>query len=225
MCRLVPALLALLLAAGPGCATIGTFQRADSLGPGGYIVALEPSVYGISYQDLGVAPSLNVSARFGVGDRTDLGVRLGSAGIEVLSKVMLTDPEADGVMVSIAPSAGGFFVGTDEAGAGAYGFQVPVLIGIPMARDGQLVLGPKVHFIGGGAVASGATDSAGLVSLGTSVGYDAAFGASVHLLPEVALAVPMFAAGVGHVGLGSGVLFQAGVSVGFGKLHREHKAE
>ena len=214
-----------------GCATVGTFQRADTLGKGGYAIGIEPSVWGGSAGgQAAVLPNFAVSARFGLSDRFDLGTRIGSSGIEVLSKYQFTSRDSDGLVLSLAPSFGGFFAGGTGGGAGIIAFQIPFLIGVPVGKQSQFVLGPKLHYYGVLGGGSGVSAGGGFLSLGTSVGFDAAINHNVHLLPEISFAYPLLITASANDGNGnnasdsastSGTLFfQAGLSIQIGKLNR-----
>lgn len=218
--RLVP-LLALTL---PGCVTMGTLQRADTLGAGGYEIGVEPGAWGAGAGGTGtVLPSVAVSARIGVSDRTDIGFRVGSNGIDLGFKQQLTAPGTDGVVLSLAPQLGGFFIGAGEGAAGLYHVQVPVLIGVPTPGDSQLVLSPKLHWLGALASASGDGGSVGLLSLGGGVGYAARLSPAVQLLPEVTALVPVVATASSNGSSETsaieeaGVLYQVGLSVLIGR--------
>lgn len=218
--RILP-LLALTL---PGCVTMGTLQRADTLGAGGYEIGVEPGVWGAGAGGTGsVLPSVAVSARIGIADRTDIGFRVGSNGIDMGFKQQFTTPGTDGVVLSLAPQLGGFFIGTGEGSAGLYHVQVPVLIGIPTPHDSQFVLSPKLHWLGAIAGSGSSGGSAGVLSAGTGVGYAARLSPAVQLLPEVTVLVPVLvtAAADGDSATETvdqaGVLFQAGLSVLIGR--------
>jgi len=209
-------LLALLVL--PGCATIGTFQRAETLGQGNWEVGIEPSMWGGAGGGGAVAyPHAAVSARVGATDRVDLGGRLGSTGVEVSSKFLLSDPESDHP-ISLGANVGGFAVGAGGASAGLLAVHIPLLIGIPMGERGQFIVGPKTHIYHG--FASSTEGSAGftLWSVGASAGYAAPVGETFKVVPEVAFVVPAVASAGGESEsvYSNGLLFQAGVGFVFG---------
>ncbi|MBN1336557.1 MAG: hypothetical protein JXB39_11420 [Deltaproteobacteria bacterium] len=217
-------LLLPLLALLTGCATVGTFQTADTLGTGAFQVGLEPSWWGVAAT--GEAAGFlhgGVSARYGVNDRLDVGGRIGSSGLEMLFKVQLTDPQSGGPIVSIAPSGGGFGALGAGGGAGLLAFQVPVILGFPTSGGSQFVLAPKVHEY---LILAGTSDdsaSLSLTSLGASVGYAARLGPGFRLLPEVAFVYPVLGAADASDQssqvefLGEGVLLQVGLGILLGE--------
>ncbi len=209
-----------LLAVLSGCATVGTFQTADTLGTGGFQMGIEPSWWGVaaSGEAVGFLHG-GVSGRYGVNDRLDVGGRIGSSGMEILFKYQFTDPATGGPIVSIAPSGGGFGALGAGGGAGLLAFQVPVIIGFPTAGGSQFVLAPKVHEYLVLAGDSGDSASVSMTSLGASVGYAARLGPGFRLLPEVAFVYPVIgAANASNASsdvefLGEGVLFQVGLGL------------
>jgi hypothetical protein len=203
-----------------GCATLGTFQGAETLGKGGWEVGIEPSMWaGVSSEGSLLYPHAAVSSRVGLGDRFDIGGRLGSSGVELTTKVALSEPGAD-VPIAIAPSFGGMAVSVGTSSASVLALHVPVLFGIRTGEN-ELVLGPKVHLYSFGASAGGGASGGALWSAGGSVGYLARLGPTVGLVPELAFAVPLFATGAegaeSAVGLGKGALVQVGMGILIGR--------
>lgn len=139
-----------------------------------------------------VLPSLGVSARYGVTDRLDVGVRLGPGLVEVQSKVLLVDPGArrvDALALSIAPSLAVSFA--NAAGVGPfYGrLAVPVLLDVPVGRE-RFIFGARLAQV----IAPG--DAIGLnqgweLSAGVSVGFALSLGQVVQVVPEVGLDAPL----------------------------------
>lgn len=207
-----------------GCVTMGTLQRADTLGVGGYEIGVEPGAWGAGAGGTGsVLPSVAVSARIGVAERTDVGFRVGSNGIDMGFKQQLTAPGTDGVVLSLAPQLGGFFIGTGEGSAGLYHVQVPLIVGIPTPNDSQFVVSPKLHWLGAIAGSGSSGGSAGVLSAGSGVGYAARLSPAVQLMPEATVLVPLLvtAAADGDSATETvdeaGVLFQVGLSVLIGR--------
>lgn len=213
MSRFVLALLLL-----PGCATIGTFQRAETLGKGNWEVGIEPSMWGgVGGGGAAAYPHAGVSARVGASDRVDLGGRVGSTGVEVSSKFLLSDPASDHP-ISLGANFGGFAIGAGGASAGLLAVHIPLLLGIPVGERGQFVVGPKTHIYHGFAAASGESAGFTLWSLGASAGYAAQVGDTFKIVPELAFVVPVVASAGGESAsvYDSGLLFQAGVGFVFG---------
>ncbi len=210
----VPGVAATMLLTG--CLTT-PLQRAESMGARKLEVAAEAGVASVQDfgQDSAVTPAANVAVRYGVSERFDLGLRLGSAAYEVQTKLELT-PEGAGVPVSVAPS----FTVTPRVDVfgDALAFsvvRVPVLIGIPLGRS-QLVLGPGVDqtFV----TSSGDFASVTVPRLSLGVSWQLAPGVRIH--PEVA-------AGVNAITWGEGggqaspttVLTTAAVAFAFGSAY------
>lgn len=171
-----------------GCATLGTFQNAETLGKGNWEVGVEPSLAGLADGlDTEPFPAVAVSGRIGVGDRVDLGGRVGSGGVELTGKFGLTHREAR-VPVSVGLSAAGMSVGYAGDTVTALTAQVPLLVGVRMGAH-ELVLGPKLHLFHMGASYAGSSEA--LWSVGGSAGFSARVGPTVKLVPELAFAVPV----------------------------------
>ena len=233
--RLTPLLAALALTAtAGGCATIGTLQTANTLGKGKFQLALEPSAWGAVGGTTILVPNVTLAARYGLSDTFDLGGRVGSNGFEINGKLQLTPPKGTGLVVSIAPSLGGFALAAGGAAAGSLYVQVPVLLGFDLGGGSQLVLGPKVldwFFFGSGtATSGGTTSSAGgsgnMLALGTSIGISFKLADGFRLLPEISMAYPLLtaasagsngtSAGTSAVGTSNGVLTQISLALLFG---------
>ena len=204
-----------------GCATMGTFQNAETLGKGKWEVGIEPSMWGAASESATVMyPHAGVSARVGLSDRIDVGGRVGSSGIELSGKFGLTDRESN-VPVSIAPSVGGLALGAGSTSFSIIALQVPVLVGLRMGEN-EVVLGPKVHLWSFGASVDNSGASAAIWSLGASAGYSARVGPTVRLIPELAVLRPIVVTGATDttsdtVGVDSaGVLLQVGLGIVIG---------
>lgn len=145
-------------------------QRADTLQAGQVEAAAEGLGQGGLPIDGPPLLAVKVAARAGMSDRIDLGGRFGhlrtfagSSSVfgEVQSKFQLTDDQ--GVILALAPSLeyrhwfGGEATFTRTSGdrvitqvfsydaQPTLGLRVPLLIGIPIGRDHQIVLGPGVE--------------------------------------------------------------------------------
>lgn len=191
MARLLPIVFAAMAALLSGCATFGTLQRAETLGAGGVQLALEPSIWSgsVSGERL-TLPDTDLAVRVGVAERVDLQARIGSSLLELGGKVQLTPKEQERVVVSIAPTASAFVIGSGEANVGFGTVHVPVIVGVGVGEH-QLVLAPKLHDIfafGGGA-------GAHVVSAGASVGFAFRVGKRFSILPEYARLQPVWVTG------------------------------
>lgn len=180
---------ALSLATVTGCAGMNTFQNANTLGEGGLQVAVEPSVWGGGKgANPYVYPRLDVSARYGLRDRVDVGFRVGSTGLELQSKFQTTRTDEVGFILSLAPSIGGFFLPVGATGPSLH-VTLPVLLGFGLTGGHQLVLGPKLvewvvagrdHGKGGHALYGG-----------MSIGLSLKLGETFRLMPEFGVVYPI----------------------------------
>lgn len=197
----------------PACASMGTFQRAETLGRGNVEFAAEAFAWALSAPErTAVAPVLGVAARFGVSDGVDLGAHVwSSAGGQVEAKFALT-PRTAPVRASLAPGAGG-------AANGSFFAHLPVLIGIPVSSGNELVFAPKVSFWG-------AINRGGLVHVvtaGGSLGLVVPIAAHVSVVPE---ATAMVAVHGGYAGVSEpgASIVHAGVGFLFGKTSGHDQA-
>jgi hypothetical protein len=173
------------------CATIGTLQRAQTVGAGDFEWAIEPGYWGASSEGTGVyLPYGNIAARWGLTERVDIGGRVGFAGTEFLAKARLT-PEDSPVVVAVAPTVGGLFAG----GGGIINAQVPLIVDVPIGEN-ALVLAPKVSTM----TAAAGGEYATLWSAGASVGYALRLNDTVTVLPEYARVWPVAGTYVGTLG-------------------------
>jgi hypothetical protein len=216
-----------------GCLSMGTVQTADTLGKGNWQVAVEPGVYGLQATDLGgrsegvIVPHFDLAFRYGVVDRVDIGVRTGSSLIELQTKFLLTDPMADTLAMSVAPTVGGIFLGSTSSGSSSgsityFNVGVPLLVGIKHWNGNELVFGPRLNniFLTAGSGSGGGV--AYLFGVGGTVGYCFSIGEIFKILPEFAINVPVAAALASSAGGGSGtgiagLIYQFKVGLQFGR--------
>lgn len=204
------ALLSSLVAAG--CATVGNYQLANTLGKGHGQFAIEPSYYDRSlgigeevilpaeegdkavavsgedlnrelYLDAGV-PYLTAAFRYGVTDQVDVGLRWGANALDAMAKVQLTPPEKKDLVVSVAPSLGGLVVPTGEGGsARLFVAQSSLLVGMGVGKAYQ-------HQIVFGPKVQGWWASGGAEDLAISASYLSVgghLGVGVRLTPNIHL--------------------------------------
>jgi hypothetical protein len=207
----------LVLLTLPACLTSSIVQTAETAGKDNFQFSFEPGVIGAAGEGGTVAlPSINLSARYGVSDRVDIGGRFGSSLLEASVKVMVTEPDADALQVSVAPHLGGFFVAGGGEGGGVFWFRVPVLFDIPVGEH-DVVLGPTARILGVGTTEG----TVGIFELGTSVGFAARVGNAARIIPEFGVSFPLAGAAAvggetGSTTLGDGALFsfQIGIVLG-----------
>lgn len=183
--------LALCSLVSTGCASVGVFQSADTLGRKNWEVGVELSSQAqSSFDSLSLYPLSALTFRYGVHDRVDVGARVGPAGVELASKVMLTPRSSSGVIVSLAPSVGGTFSIPSGIAIGTGQASLPVLIGVPLSEKVQLVFAPKVH---DSLFAMNAGQAGGTVN---QVFLGGAFGVVLHLkrfkvIPDIGFLAPI----------------------------------
>jgi hypothetical protein len=228
------------LVAASGCITTSSVQRAETLGKGNFEIGVEPGFEAVvvtNNTQVGNSylPTSNFTARFGAGDKFDIGGRIGTGLLELMMKFMITDPSNEAFALSLAPSIEGFGFGAGSGGtAAAAGFlniALPVLVGFKFGAH-ELVLGPRVNNFLVFASASG-SGSALIYSLvpGVSVGFAAHITDIFEIHPEVSIGVPVAVAATANNGVqnsggaagtaGNGVIFNVVVGFKFGRLTRK----
>lgn len=189
--------------AGTACVTVGSAQKAETLGAGVLQLGVEPGA-GLAVPRAQTAPQpfpdVNVAARYGVSERVDLGLRVGTTVLEASAKLLLTSPAHKRLAVSVVPSVSGAFLpsqGLDAQMRWGLALSLPCLVGIELSPRTQLVLGPRA--IGSLEVVSNAVDGRPAsartlaLSLGTSLGVAFELTEGLALLPEVGFVVPVAA--------------------------------
>lgn len=171
------------------CASVGVFQSPETLGKGRWEVSAELSAQAQAHLDsLALYPTFALSGRYGLGDSVDLGARIGPSGLEAQTKVMLTS--RGGTVVSLAPSIGGAFSWPQGLFLSTAQATLPVLIGLPLNQQLQLVFAPRLHdslFILS-AGQSGATVNT--LWVGGAIGVVMLSG-RVKLIPDIGFLAPL----------------------------------
>lgn len=160
-----------------GCATFGTHQTARPIDKGSFQMGIEPGMWHV--KDSGAAPVTSVAARYGFGRRWDAGLRLGTAGFGVTSKVALTSPDSRPLVVAVAPSAS-----VTPWGSWPVHVQAPLLLGFSLGPH-ELTVGPKLQ--AWSAVRSAAKESrrSTVLAAGVSVGGSVRIARGIRIVPEV----------------------------------------
>lgn len=189
---------------GTGCASVSHVQTADTLGAGRFQFGIEPGVMGAAVlggEDNaaagGYVPHFDLALRYGVAERVDVGIRLGSSLAELQTKFLLTQPDDPVKAISLAPSISGasFGSGTTSDGESAstnyLNVSAPLLVGFKTKGGSELVLGPRVMWtrIAGNVGNDGA--AVNIISVGASVGYALRITEGFRLMPEVGLSFPV----------------------------------
>lgn len=187
--------MTVVMVAVTGCTSISSVQRADTLGRGTVQVAVEAgagllqgpllSVQLGGIGPIGSGPSLDglpqfdAAIRAGVTDSVDVGARAGLSGLELHTKVRLTEASSR-VILSVVPT-----VGTNGTTVSA---ALPVLVGLRLGPH-ELTLGLRPVVL-----VSSRTPALGFIpaaSLGVALQVFDRF----TLMPEVAFSLPMMALG------------------------------
>ncbi|MFZ5475425.1 MAG: hypothetical protein ACOZNI_01510 [Myxococcota bacterium] len=175
------------------CATVGTLQTADTVGLGRAQVAVEPSLWSVGYEGLGVTlPSAGLAARYGLSPGFDLGVRIGTSGTELLAKGQIV--RGPPFSLALAGSVGGYGFGIGEQEVSFLVSQAGPIAGVWIGEH-QLVIGPKVHDWAAFGSLAGVDASGHVLSVGTSVGVAFRVAPRVRVVPEGAWVMPVWAAG------------------------------
>lgn len=212
------ALFSLLFLSVVACAP-ATVQMARTNGEGVFQMGIEPGVAGAAGGgSVGVVPSFNLAARYGVSDRFDVGGRVGTSVYELQFKYMFSDPAAtDRVATSIAPSTMIFVFGGEGGGAMFWNSRAPVLFGVPVGR-GELTFGPGANLLMSAAGVDGAGGAVAVLSLTGQVGVAARVSNGFRIMPQIDFGIPVVGAAAASGGGGAAATIQGaffGIQLGF----------
>lgn len=173
-----------------GC-SMGMVQTAQTVGKGAYEVSIDPGFAGLLNEGT-IGPTIHGAYRYGVTDRFDLGVRLGTAIAEVQTKFLFTEPSNETIAVSLAPAAG-ILLGL---GGPIYGFNfpLPLLIGFKMGPH-ELTLGPRLQANIYSITDGESSRTPSTLSAGLSVGIAAQTSDTFRILPELSMSTPFYIGG------------------------------
>lgn len=205
------AALVAFLVCSSGCASVGVFQSAETLGKKKWELAAEltsQAQANLSPPDaLSVYPMGALAFRYGIVDRVDLGVKFGPGGFELGTKVLLTG--RDGVVVSVAPSLAGTLWAPSGLWIGTAQVSVPVLIGVRLSERVQLVFAPRVHDSVYGLNAGQAGGTLNMLMLGGAVGVVVKLG-RFKVIPDVGVLGPPLATTTWRSDLPTGTVWGQG---------------
>lgn len=202
--RSVTIVSALIGVLGTGCASVSHVQTADTLGAGRFQFAIEPGLLGAAVLGgeenvaaAGYVPHFDMALRYGVSERVDLGVRVGSSLAELQTKFLLTQPNDPVKAISLAPSISGASFGSgtsvdgEELSSSYLNVAVPLLVGFKTKGGSELVLGPRAIWtrVSGDVGNEGA--AVNILSVGASVGYALRVTEGFRIMPEVGLSFPV----------------------------------
>ena len=162
--------------------------RAHTVEPGHLELFAAPGASGVAVvnADQNLKPRIEVGARYGVGERIDLGVRLSESGAlgSARFQVLRAPPGMFGIEVLAAP-------GVAYTYADKLSFELPVLIGMNLVGGNQLVVAPRVvEVLDFGEANLG--HPAQFVFIGASVGFVWQHWMHVALMPELGLLVNVY---------------------------------
>ena len=210
-----------------GCLSLGSAQRASTVGKGKFEAGVEAGAWAFVMTSPQLAsaanapqwagmPGVNGVFRYGVAEHVDLGLRTGGPFGELHAKFRLTE-SASRVAFSIVPSLGGFYVPSmcmaattntcGDAVGGAY-FTVPLLFGVKLGNGHELVIGGReVNAIYFRKPFEAARASQTVVmGLGASLGFALRVRDNLTIMPEVSFVAPVFQSPAGvYAGNGFGV--------------------
>lgn len=205
-----------------GCATAGTFQTADTLGPGGWEAGGDLSALTIiDGGDTVTLPLPRGVVRFGLGERGELGGSLGLDGVRGYGKIQLTGPDSP-LIVSVAPGVRWLPLPNGGDGSGAlYGLEQALLAGVPVGEHTQIVVTARL------TEDVGRVDqrTAFLMWAGGTAGVSFRLGDLVRLHPELGLMAPVVVVS-DTTSVGPDALtVQAGLGLVFGRRPRPANSE
>lgn len=226
---------AVLALGSTGCPSIGTVQKADTLGQGNWEVSIEPGAYGVKVEKVNATlPVFNVAFRYGVTERVDIGVRAGTTLAELQTKFLLTEPTSDTIAVSLAPALGGAYYAAGDAGGGYLNLPIPVLVGLKLGKHELTFSGRAQNILVFAGTGSSSTTGYAL-ALGGSLGFAAQITDGFRLMPEFAMISPVFGAASATAGgssaSGSGfaqtgaIVYNFNLGIQFGKMKKKKPGE
>jgi hypothetical protein len=166
-----------------GCISGHSGQTASTVGKGNMKAGL--SVGRVTVDGAGSIPLIEMGARYGASDRLDIAFGAGTTSLLLGGKYQLTDPGAEGVVVSVAPTLNiwpGLLNRFQQ-------YQLPVLIGVPVGAH-ELTVGPRIHHWRWTFLDEDIAQVK-FTSVGTSVGFALRVGKAITLIPELAVLVPV----------------------------------
>ncbi|HEY1960458.1 MAG TPA: hypothetical protein VGH28_32830 [Polyangiaceae bacterium] len=201
--------LALMLLATTHCYSYTTLSRAHTVGAGHVEAFAAPEALVVpASNQVAVRPVGEIGARIGVTDRVDLEGRVTTLGGSLAAHVQLRrDPSRFGVEAMLAPGAA--FTAPDKLA-----FELPLVVGVNVGHDDQIVLAPRVVYQLRFDV-PGLSRPLGYAFLGGSIGFAWRLVRHFTLMPEASFlgqiwSEPGFAsnyAGTVGVQLALGALF------------------
>lgn len=128
----------------PACVSMGTYQSAWTLRPGDLEVVFQPQMVSRIDESLPTSqPTADLVVRTGIGDRSDVDMRIGPSGIHAGLKLEFVEREK--VALSIAPSIGGVRVPiSDGDGLHALEYRMPLLLGVRKKPETEFLFAPEV---------------------------------------------------------------------------------
>jgi hypothetical protein len=218
--------LALVLAglwclASAGCASFTTYKSARPLPKGATQALLAPQLDAAGPKETGKAPfpELAVSVRHGLTERLEVGatliaVPLGDAmsavGLEGLSKLHLHRTRSGRIDIAVGAGAGYRVFATSGATFEMIHASVPLIMGVNIGRDHQLVFSPTLAWQRWYSTGARPVD---IPSLGASLGWRWQLSRRFAIFPELSFA----RSGTALSKFDNTTLLHAGVALVFGR--------
>ena len=176
----------ILLVLAGGCASLSHVQTADTLGKKNFQIAVEAGLQRSPSPYLPYYPHFDATARLGLTDTIDVGVRVGYSGLEFQGKFLLTEPGHPRLAISLAPTVSGGLIPGAASTLVMFNAAAPLLIGLKQDNGNEFVFGPRLQ-----TRFMLAPSQAAALELGLSVGYSIRIGQKFAILPEFAAALPL----------------------------------
>lgn len=170
-----------------GCFSFTNFQTGKTIGKGNAEIGMNLSYIGLSDGDVGVAgiPSFEVSGKYGISEKFDLGLRLGNFAFAMAeAKYQVVGDQDSKFASSIGLGVGGsliaFDLGDDE-GFGLFQVEVPFHMSYHPTEKFAFYFTPK--YLGIGGFAGGESGMSHLIGFcpGVEFGKKVKFGVNVNL--------------------------------------------
>lgn len=213
---------------GTGCVSINSYTSARVLEAGSMETSvrsgLTKAAFSIDGQavDLPVVPTMDVGLRYGVNGKADVGFAFGTGrGLTFEGRFQLYDDKK--LAVALHPTVGGLFIGGINLGGGYAVLDLPLVIGLMMGPDSELVLTPKVAVRSAVGSFDGASANANIVIPSLGLGLKLGLGPSLHLYPELSIGSSRSNGGSsnGSFSENLGPVVNVGLGVGFGGKYRK----
>ncbi len=200
--------LAIVALASSGCYSFSTLGRAHTIGRGHVEAFAAPEALVVpTSKQVAVRPMGEIGARVGVADDVDVEGRITTLGGSLAAHVQLHRNRARfGVDAMLAPGVA--FTAPDKLA-----FELPILIGINLPRDNQIVIAPRLAYQLRFGV-PGLAHPAAFAFAGASLGFAWRVARHFTLMPEASFLGQIYA----EPGFASNVSSTIGTELALGML-------